>query len=360
MSVNTLTALLNLMQEAEDNLSMSLPQYTRGVMISSQTYIDQTIVAEPILPVIIEQTYDLYASFVLAALSMNNYISDTQRVRDVLKQVSTERLDNSVAGTISPRYKPVLKATKEYFGSLEAFSNYDNTDDDSKQTSIGDMGFMEPKNEAKLLQGRLLKVTLGVGNRQTVAEILIKLNPTYIPPEVIKEAIVINNPLDFSKRWLQARAGEISTFKDLLLGLDLRRRRLNALKKDKNGLLRDMMNRQDNATFTALLKLTQITPNRQNIANTIFVYSKETFDAAANAANLKVDNYDSRQKFMSKAFAMMLIIVDTRYNTVKVYYHGLDQVSTFTFEQLNKAEKYNAGDLLSIMKNYSAGMAPKF
>ena len=57
---------------------------------------------------------------------------------------------------------------------------------------------------------------------------------------------------------------------------------------------------------------------------------------------------------------MMIHVVDPMYNKVTTYYHGLDAISEFTFEQIKTNSKTENVDLMQVMKAYAQGMAPKF
>ena len=57
---------------------------------------------------------------------------------------------------------------------------------------------------------------------------------------------------------------------------------------------------------------------------------------------------------------MIVATVDPMYNRIDMYYHGLNAMSTFTFDQMKKNSKTEAVDLMAMMKTFANGMAPKF
>ena len=121
-----------------------------------------------------------------------------------------------------------------------------------------------------------------------------------------------------------------------------------------------MIDRKENSLSNFWLKLAQVTPERQNIANTILIYEKRTFDRACSDSGVNFKTYSSRQKFFNNTMSMMVVVVDTMYNKVTMYYHGITDPSVFTFEQMKKNAKTEATDILAMMKNYAQGMAPRF
>ena len=96
--------------------SMSLFQYTKRSMINSRVFITDNLMSEEILNPLMLNTMNLYVGLILTALSMNQYISDTKKVRDLISTVATESFDK-VPDDL-PKYTSELLDT--YFGQLEA------------------------------------------------------------------------------------------------------------------------------------------------------------------------------------------------------------------------------------------------
>ncbi len=155
-------------------------------------------------------------------------------------------------------------------------------------------------------------------------------------------------------------AGEISFFTDFLLGNDLRRKRLDALRKDRTGILSEMIDRKENAISNMWMKIAQITPNRQNIANTILIYDDKNFAKACSSNGINFKNYANRQKFFNSTMSMIVVVVNPMYNRVDMYFNGMQHSSTFTFDQLKKNAKTEATDILAMMKQYANNGMIKF
>ena len=216
--------------------------------------------------------------------------------------------------------------------------------------------------DVPLPSGRIIQIEFNNGDKGTTftVNILLNLQPNFVPNDVIKQFVAINFKPSLHQRWIQANAGEIKFISDFLLGNDLRKQRFKALKRDKTGSLQQMIDRKENSLSNFWLKLAQVTPERQNIANTILIYEKRTFDRACSDSGVNFKTYSSRQKFFNATMSMMVVIIDTMYNKVTMYYHGITDPSVFTFEQLKKNAKTEATDILAMMKNYAQGMAPRF
>lgn len=339
--------ILNTIQMIEDHAGMSLTQYVRRSMISSRVFIEKSLAGEDILAPLMLNLMNLYAGFVVTALGMNQYISNTQRVRDVMSVVATENF------AITPR--DTSSEMKAYFAVQDPL-----TAPIENSTASGGSVASGYVKDATLPSGRIVKMDFDVCGSKFSVNMLLQLQPIFIPSDVANAFIGINFTPSIKQRWMQVNAGEISFINDMILGRDLRKQRMDALKHDKDGILQQMLDRQKNALSNVWMKYAQITPERQNIANTILIFEKNSFDRACNSVGLKFNDYSSRQKFFNKTFSLMIVTVDPMYNKATIYYHGLTDASTFTFSQLKSNAKVETTDILAMMKNYAQGMAPKF
>lgn len=370
--------LFEAMRVMEDNTSMSLFQYTRRSIINSRVYIENTLSTEDVLTPLMLNIMNLYTGLILTAMDMNRYISSTKKVRDAMAVVATEslsdtkdvkmlneRLEDFFLGHQASRLSP---ASRQHILGMESLVD-DILDADKKHQKSSGISEMrdtqiinEKPTELTLPSGRIIQVDFGNASSKNTLRIslFLQLSPRFIPTDVAKAFVGMNFTPSIRQRWLQMSAGEISFFKDFLMGQDMRRQRLKARRDDKSGALQDMIDRQENSLSNAWLKMATITPERQNIANTILIFEKNSFDKACSTSGLSFNDYNNRQRFFSKTFAMMLCVVDPMFNRVTMYYHGLPAVSTFTFDQLKRNSKTDAVDLSSIMKTFAQGMAPKF
>lgn len=357
--------LVNAIQNIEDSTSMSLFQYTRRSIVNSRVYIDNTLAEEDILTPVMQNIMNLYVGLIMTALNMNQYIQGTKKVRDSMSVVATEDFTPVPISTMMKSYflsgndsDGVLDTLnpfreKEHGTSADQSSGYSGAKTNNKDTAAG--------MDVPLPSGRIIQVEFASDKcKAFTVNILLNLQPNFVPTDVIKQFVAINFKPSLHQRWIQASAGEIKFISDFLLSNDLRKQRFNALKKDKTGSLQQMIDRKENSLSNFWLKLAQVTPERQNIANTILIYEKRTFDRACSDSGVNFKVYSARQKFFNSTMSMMVVVIDTMYNKVTMYYHGITDPSVFTFEQMKKNAKTEATDILAMMKNYAQGMAPKF
>lgn len=381
----SLGGILDAIQTFEDATSTSLFQYTKRAVIMSRVFIEKNLAGEEILTPLMLNIMNIYTGLIMTALNMNQYVYGSKKVRDAMSVVATESLSEAPADLqskfndyfLGSQAKLMLsdRSKHELHAGMEGISDINLTHSDGTPfggneypTSIGsvkDAGIVPNDiKETTLPSGRVIAVDFGSNkgaNGGTFkVNMYLQLLPTFIPTDVAHQFIEMNFTPSVRQRWMQVSAGEISFFKDFLLGQDRRRKRFKALRDDKTGALKEMIERQENNLSSSWLKLAQVTPERQNIANTILIFEKNSFDRACNNAGLKFKDFNSRQKFFNKTFSMIVATVDPMYNRIDMYYHGLNAMSTFTFDQMKKNSKTEAVDLMAMMKTFANGMAPKF
>lgn len=378
----SLGGIVDAIRNIEDSTSISLTQYTKRSTILSRVYIEKTLAGEDVLTPLLENIMNIYTGFILTALNLNRNISGSKKVRDAMQVVATEDItkvpDNTAAllddyflGSHATHVLPQRSLMELTNGDTRLVAGQEDWVTEAKNrasgrdtvTNVGHAGKVNILGDDKqtLPSGRILNVDFSTENGGKFAvNMYLQLLPSFIPTDVAQQFIEMNFTPTLTQRWLQVTTGEISFFKDFLLGQDRRRRRFKAIRDDRTGALRDMVERQENNLSSAWLKFSQIQPDRQNIANTILIFDKKNFDRACSMAGLRFSDYNSRQKFFNKTFAMICCTVDTMYNRIDMYYHGLNAVSTFTFDQMKKNAKSEAVDMMTIMKTFANGMAPKF
>lgn len=360
--------LVELIHAIEDHTSTSLFQYTKRATINSRVFIEQSIAHESIIADLMSSIMNLYAGLIMTSLNMNQYITNSKKVRDLMSIVSTESYDITTSKELLRKYVTgdmcnyLSPATMIEITRSDGSKFLENNDPSGTGGYAGG-SVMTPPKDVNFPSGRIIEVKfagMGEGKGQITINLLLQLHPQFIPSEVAAQFVALNFTPTVKQRYMQMSAGELSFFSDFLMGQDLRKKRRKALRKDSTGILSDMIERQENNLANAWLKYTFVTPEKQNIANTILIFEKAKFDKACSNAGLRWKDANSRQKFFDKTFSMMLCTVDPMFNRIEIYYHGLPTFSVLTFDQVKKSSKIDGLDILTVMKNYSQNTAPKF
>ena len=382
----SLDGLIDAIQSA--NSPTSLTEFAKQSMINSRVYIEKNLATDEILTPLMQNIMSLYCGLVFTAVNLNQNICGSKTVRDISSTVSSaEAFD---ARQKSNTFDSAMSLMKDYFvGSnkdnllnrpyasmkrndandanrtqIISDNRQDNrnystsTKIDLKTNSVIDP---EPKS-VSLPSGRILNIPMLTDGKSTFnLQLLIQLFPFFIETDVAQEFINLNFTPSFWRRFTQFQAGEISFFKDFIFSCDLREKRMKALIKDKTGGLADMINKQKNAVASHWMNfLRKPGTEKINIASTILILNKNSVDKALNKNGIDLKSSSNRKKFFENSYCMMLVVVDQMYNEVDIYYNGIEAVSTFKYEQIKRESKKDSTDLVSIMKSYAQGLAPKF
>ena len=202
---------------------------------------------------------------------------------------------------------------------------------------------------------------------QFKAYLYVQLIPYVLTPDVVEGYVTANFDPPISKRWTKFRAGEISFWKDFVLARDLIKKQAKVLKQDKHGIIIDMMNHQHNALFRWWEGVVNVVTGHlrspsHNLANTMLITSKATFDKACRENSINFNNNTQRQRYFNKTWSMIVCVVDPLYNTIEMYFNGVDMKGTYSFAMINKvgAKGQDNFDLKEVMSAFSQGLTPKF
>ena len=404
----SLDGLINAIQSA--NSPTSLTEFAKQSMINSRVYIEKNLATDEILTPLMQNIMSLYCGLVFTAVNLNQNICGSKTVRDISSTVSSaEAFD---ARQKSNTFDSTMGLMKDYFVgsnkdpmvnrpyvSMSRNSNHRNNNHRNNSNGIHNNTYYgdtvqnlnpvninnnnsdnrhyststkidlkpnsvidpEPKS-VSLPSGRILNIPMITdGNSTFNLQLLIQLFPFFIESDVAQEFIDLNFTPSFWRRFTQFKAGEISFFKDFIFSCDLREKRMKALIKDKTGGLADMINKQKNAVASHWMNfLRKPGTEKINIASTILILNKNSVDKALHKNGIDLKSSSNRKKFFENSYCMMLVVVDQMYNEVDIYYNGIEAVSTFKYEQIKRESKKDSTDLVSIMKSYAQGLAPKF
>jgi hypothetical protein len=413
----TLSQLLNFAKNAGTNAARnmasasmnSLPAYTKQTNVMSRTYIEDTILRDDICPPLVGVLNQLYVSYILSALNIDTLCANGQTVRQMLEVVSTESFDlvdaimdkfGSSNYTFSNEDGVVdLEPTTQRLpvgrlieltmtgavalgsNSTDVSSSYTTKKDDAyvERTGHGDTRrddgsnvettehgddnrYVPEKNSAARDTSISTKETTTTSTYNFKAYIYVQLIPYVLKPEVVNGYISANFNPPISRRWQQYRSGEISFWNDFIFTRDLIKKQAEVLKKDRSGVISNMMLSNYGKLFRFISGLIGLKPISHNTANSIMICSKEAFTKACNETGLNFADYNQRQKYFTKTWSMIICVVDQPYGLVDMYFNGVNMKGTYTFEMLNKvgAKGQDSFNLKDIMSAFSQGMTPKF
>jgi hypothetical protein len=352
-TIDTVSNLMEVVEEAKDRGISSLSEYTKQTLITSRVYIEDIISGEPTVLNILKLCNQIYAGMVFCALGLNNVISGGRTVRQMLGAVATEDV-----------YKSVMDMVKD-FGDAEP-STEANEDKQKSNDQKDNFGIKDVKIEtdaSKLFTGRLLEANLGSGQNTAKLYFFIQMLPKILPGLVLDQ--FIGNHIEPSKalRWAQWKAGEIKFWRDFVFEADRIAKRKKALKLDKDGILREVEDTRDQGFFKKLwnwIKPNTVVTNH-NAANSMILISKQRMDRICRDNGIKLENFQQRQKLMSELMTLMIVVYDPSYETIDLFMNGIQNYGQYNAKMVEAATKKDDGvDLKQVMTLIAAGSAPKF
>jgi hypothetical protein len=359
--------LVNLVRTFDDIKSTSLPQYTKKSRIDSAIYIQKEISDNAIVGDVVKTMLDLYTGYILSALELNTYISDTTTIRDYIETVATEDFhyidENNIKSDFSASFN-TSRMNRKYITNkysrnsimLDLDDIPKTTDRNNSNQNISMAGPIEYRVDKPFPNGRILSVRVSSPHDSSVTftvPLHITLTPRIIANEVAEQFLSLNLSRDLQTRWMMMKAKEITFFKDFLFQMDLLKKRREALKRDRGGDLQTMLASTKNAIANQWMKLLRIKPNKQNIANTIAIYDKQTFDRTTNHLGFNFDRYKDRQVYFEKSYSMAIVTIDQNYSIVETFFNGIEHKGEYTFNQLMAASKKDTLNLMAVMSQMS-------
>jgi hypothetical protein len=326
--------------------STSMTKYSKTTAVVSRVYIEDSVAAEDIAVPLMAALNNIYIGYTLTTLQLANVVGSYSVVRNAISRVATE--------SFSPA-KDIIEAE---FGRTIV----------KKSVPAMEAEVIEiDKRVTALAAGKVINFDFIVGQdkdgKPMTVEVPIHVNlmPTAVTQSVAEAFLSMNFEPSFTQRWAMYKAGELSLFKDILLGRDLVDKFSKAIKEDNSNVLKDMMNTKNEARGRQIKSVLTGRPNN-NIASSIIIFDKKTFDAVAHTNNFDFTKYTDRQRFFDASLAMLAVVVDSNFNTVDIYYNGLQQSSSMSFRMIEKsgATKDSGVDIKTLMQTLSKGNAPKF
>lgn len=258
----------------------------------------------------------------------------------------------SLLNNTSTELKRQLDVAKEQLAQLKA-----NMPQGPKVSQQAMSQALKGLNEANnLAVGRWIQVTLTLQGHQVEIPVALRMRPMFAATIIMRELIAYGDIKEsWSERWLRFKAGELS-FKDWLLQSDRIRHQKKLVTLDKNGILMDMIKRRSK-NFEAAVKSGQ--PSLGG-ASAMFIVSKDTMDYVQSVTGHNFDNEEIRELFFAANSAMMVVVVDDRWDRVTTYTRGVSVGSDYSIRDFAKFGKGDGPDIMEIFKAYQMGSAPRF
>lgn len=335
--------LYNVVRGVQSKAAQSVTEAAKDTHINSPVYIQNNISQLDITPALLAVLNQTYASFILTAIGLNQYTSDNRTVRDIVRSVSTEAWVDAEA------------ITETMFGSKNV--------DVSTESKISSSAVKLVDAESRLISSKVIEVSLQLDKGKqavTKAYITCTLIPRFITSDVVSSLVSLKYRPSIRDRWAQFTAGEISFWKDFLLCGDILAAERRGFKSDDTGLLYEIATNANNKLSQGLFETLFTGVARNNLASTILIVDKSTINRISTKTHFDWNNYRARQKFFHEISAVMIVMVDTMYNLVDIYYNGIKHKGEYTFDMIQRLSNNKTDiDMVKVMSQLAAGAPPQ-
>ena len=406
---NTLRSFFSTLEEWDRKTSASLTGYISKVSVDGTVYIEQSVAEDDIAVPLMGTALQLYICWIICALGLDAVCNDGRTVNERMRVVhGLQMLEDDLMKYIGDTFggnKPVqsLEAANTAMVDVEsqvsrlATGRLIEFDFNTGQSTVTDITKSVDSAQASVthnLDGNHTtdsngnKINVGIGGKSVTlgskdnmsksvgrnsesthnvarpgsckACFYVMLHPFMTNPETFRNFMQLNFAPTVSSRWRAVRAKEISFWKDFIFTRDIIEKETRLIKKDKSGVISEMMLRQRSGVWRWLGGMLDVVPMSHNLCNAILIFDKQSFDASCREAHINFDNQYQRQQFFRKTFTMMVIVVDLMYGRVDMYYAGIPQVGNYTFNMINKIGpgKNDNFDLKTIMSAMASNNAP--
>lgn len=208
--------------------------------------------------------------------------------------------------------------------------------------------------------GSLFDITLkydGEGGKYNVT-LGMRISPVAVTTDVVKAILGIGSYKNtFIERFYSFKAGDIS-LREFLTFSDITDQQVSVLLKDKSGYYKEVLSRQAAMKKKGIYALLY----REKIerAKTIggLILDSQTLAESEVMLGGSFDNPDIRNRVFMVTSAATICVIDENWQTVKIYYRGIDYVETYTFNQIRRSGK-NSMSVEDMLEAFRRGGAPK-
>lgn len=210
--------------------------------------------------------------------------------------------------------------------------------------------------------GSTFNVTLQDNTEGSTAKAVVtlglRISPVAVNPDVVKAILSVGSYRNsFIERFYSLKAGDISLMQFLTLS-DIVDQQVAVLLKDKSGYYKEVLKRQKNNVSTGIFSL--LSGKKVERAKTIggLILDAQTLAESEAALGGSFDDLPIRNRVFLTTSAATICVIDGSWETVKIFYRGIDYVETYTFGQIRRTGKGGLS-VEDMLEAFRRGGAPR-
>jgi len=212
-------------------------------------------------------------------------------------------------------------------------------------------------SQVNMAIGRVVEVVFKTGEKSSINVLVnVLLSPILVSQDTLPNLMMLaGEDQSYVGRFHKWRAGEIESFVDYALALDIIERDRKALLTDETGLYRKA--REDKTK--GFLKSLITRNHRYNIASAMSLISKATAENIELILKGRLSSERTRDLYFKTTGSMMLVVADPTAERVVIYQRGISEFGVYTYSDLKQyGKKTGGGEIESILKAYKLGERP--
>jgi hypothetical protein len=374
-----LTTLTNLADKGFSAMELSrnfkqgsLTSFTAAARVEPITVVDASCLHLEYLPEVLQSLQSIFTGYYLQAVSLIADVGNVKVIKMLDKlnpnrQLDVEAFLKDMAGAaVAVASEEICEASnwklsmESYKWRLPTESNVPAMEEEVKKASVTTMNATEKSvlsvtDFTNLSVGKLVNVEFKSNGQSITVPVAVRLLVSSLPSSSIINLLdnnAKNNGL--IERVYKWRAGRIDFVKDLILCQDLIAEHKKNLLADREGVMREILNRAKNN------KLSAYSSKQPSLAaaSNLFVISEEVADTIKRESGLNIDDFRDRQKIFESTYGMIIVVIDREFQRVNFYHRDIRMPTSVGVRDIKMSAKGTGPDITDILNAYKKGEQP--
>lgn len=344
--------------------SKSLIGYTKATRSEPITLVDMRLLNHEALPDILHGATSLYCGYYLQAIAISTNVGNVNVVK-LLEKVNPARDPLEAAGMFleggisAESYQYQLPGPSIYGPSMSMEARRDYTDEPipAETSSLGRDSVNIAAASANLSVGKLFDVEIHSDGQTASIPVSVRLIVSPVEPPVLRNILTYaGKDNSIKERFYGLKSGRLTFISDGIFARDLIKEHRKTLIQDKSGQYSDMVSRANRNRVAGIVSLS---PSANTAAN-IYVIDSTTAKEVEGILGGKLDDVKVRGRIMDRGYMMLMYVVNSDYNMVKIYFEGISLPTELSLRDIKQINKNGGMDVAEVLRTLQLGQAPRF
>lgn len=374
-----LTTLTNLADKGFSAMELSrnfkqgsLTSFTAAARVEPITVVDASCLHLEYLPEVLQSLQSIFTGYYLQAVSLIADVGNVKVIKMLDKlnpnrQPDVEAFLKDMAGAAMAVASEEICEASNWKLSMESYKwrlptegNVPAMEEEIKKAtsttvSAGEKTVLSVADFTNLSVGKLINVEFKSNGQSMTIPVAVRLLVSSLPSSSITK-LLDNNTKNNSlvERVYKWRSDRIDFVKDLILCQDLIADHKKNLLADREGVMREILNRAKNN------KLSAYSSKQPSLAaaSNLFVISEEVADTIKRESGLDIDDFRDRQKIFESTYGMIIVVINREFQRVNFYHRDIRMPTSVGVRDIKMSAKGSGPDITDILNAYKKGEQP--